>query len=61
MEAIEVELCWSSVTQWIVNQWVVDLYNYLILGKGQAIISNGWKVAAVTDAISKGSTEVENI
>ena len=42
-------------------QWVMDLYNYLTSEKGQAIISNGWKAAAITLAISNGSKGLESL
>ena len=41
-------------------QWILDLFNYLTSEKGREIISNGWKAAAITDAITKGSHGLES-
>ena len=60
MEEIEVKLQLSTLKP-LHAQWVMDLYNYLTSEKGQAIISNGWKAAAITEAISNASKGLESL
>ena len=60
MEEIEVKLQLSTLKS-LHTQWAVYLYNYLTSEKGQVIISNGWKAAAITDAISNGSEMFEKV
>ena len=54
LEHIEITLH-LSVLKPLHAQWLVDLYNYLTLQKGQEIIENGWKSAGITEAISVGT------
>ena len=36
-------------------KWVIDLFNYFTSQKGREIISNGWKAACISEALSSGS------
>ena len=35
-------------------KWLIDLYNYMTLPDGQAVLLKGWKVAGITEAVQKG-------
>ena len=41
--------------------WLVDLYDYLTSQKEAEIVSNGWRASGVTEAIVKGTNELESL
>ena len=41
--------------------WLVDLDDYLTSQKGAEIVSNGWRASGVTEAIVKGTNELESL
>ena len=42
-------------------KWVLERYNYLTSEKGRDVIANGWKAAGITNAITLGSSLLENL
>ena len=42
------------------TSWLVDLYDYLT-SQGAEIVSNGWRASGVTEAIVKGTNELESL
>ena len=42
-------------------KWIADLYDYLTSEKGAEIISNGWHASTISEAITKGSAELESL
>ena len=41
--------------------WVIDLYDYLTSQKGAEIIFNGWQSSDITEAIVKGTKDLQNL
>ena len=41
--------------------WLADLYDYLTSQKGAEITFNGWQSSSITQAIVKGSKDLENL
>ena len=39
--------------------WIKELYDYMTSENGREIISNGWKAAFITEAIEKGTKDLE--
>ena len=35
-------------------KWLIDLYNYMSLPDGEAVLFKGWKAAGITEAVQKG-------
>ena len=48
-----------SVPKPLHAKWVIHLFNYFTSEKGREIISNGWKAACISEALSSGSLGLE--
>ena len=44
-----------SILKPLKAKWITDLSNYFISKKGREIISNGWRVAFIIEALSSSS------
>lgn len=58
VESISIQLK-MSVLKPLQAQWIIDLFDYFTSEKGREIISNGWKAAFITEAISSGTSGLE--
>ena len=58
IENVEVQLK-LSVLKPVHAQWIMDLFNYFTSEKGREVISNVWKAAFITEALSSGSDGLE--
>ena len=58
LEDIDISLT-ISVLKPLHASWVIDMYNYLTTAKGKVVIENGWKKAAITEAIEGGSSKLQ--
>ena len=60
IEDVDVQLK-LSVLKPLHTNWIIDLFNYFTSEKGREIISNGWKAAFISEAMSPGSHGLESL
>ena len=60
IENVDVQLK-LSVLKPIHANWIIDLFNYFTSEKGREIISNDWKAAFITEAISTDSHGLDSL
>ena len=60
IEEVDVELKLSILKPLQAN-WIKELYDYMTSEEGREIISNVWKAATITEAIQKGTKDLESL